>query len=214
MAARSARSGTGPDVRKPGPVPAFYAAFLVAAVLSLATLNPSAARAQPTTFRAGEFDPPRDAPDFRLRGSDGSELTLARYRGKVVILEFGFTSCPSVCPTTLALLARAYKDLGEDAARTQLVYVTVDPERDTAPRLHDYLARFEPAFIGGTGTEEELAAVRQSYGVQSAKTADAASYVHSSSVYLVDPDGKLRALMPFGQTSDDFVHDVRMLLGR
>ena len=184
------------------------------AAVAATAIVATSALAFETAFRAGEFDPPRPAPEFHLAGSDGKELTLERFRGKVVVVEFGFTACPAICPTTLAVLAKARRELGDDAQKMQVVYITVDPERDTAGHLAEYLAKFDPTFVGGTGTEEQLAAVRKSYGVEAARIEGAGGYVHSSSVYLVDPDGKLRLLMPFGQSSGDYVHDVRRLLGR
>jgi protein SCO1/2 len=167
-------------------------------------------------LRAGVFDPPRAAPDFSLRGSDGAELRLSRFRGKVVILEFGFTSCPDVCPTTLGALARAREQLGADGDALQVVYVTVDPERDDAERLRTYLAAFDPTFLGGTGTAEQLSAVRNEYGIAASRNDSGRSYSfsHSSFTYLIDREGSLRALMPYGHTPDDYAHDVRILLGR
>ena len=84
----------------------------------------------------------------------------------MVALAFGFTSCPEVCPTTLAVLAQARKKLGAKASELQVVYVTVDPERDDAARMKQYLAGFDPSFVGGTGTDAQLAAVRREFGVQ------------------------------------------------
>ena len=107
-------------------------------------------------LKAGVFDPPRAAPDFSLKGSDGSELKLSRYRGKVVALGFGFTNCEFVCPTTLATLAKARKKLGAAAGDLQVVYVTVDPARDTPQRMREYLAAFDASFIGATGTPAQL----------------------------------------------------------
>lgn len=170
--------------------------------------------ASDSTLRAGVFDPPRAAPDFALRGSDGGELALSHFRGKVVLLAFGFTSCTEVCPTTLATLATARKKLGADAKDVQVVYVTVDPERDDAARMKKYLAGFDPTFVGCTGTEEQLAAVRAGFGITATRkvSGDGYSYSHSSYVYLIDRQGALRALMPYGQAADDYVHDVRILL--
>jgi protein SCO1/2 len=185
------------------------AAALLLSVLLVAT----AVRADDTTLKAGVFDPPRAAPDFTLRGSDGSELTLSRYRGKVVVLFFGFTYCPQVCPTTLSTLASAHKQLGADGGDLRVVYVTVDPQRDDVTRLHDYLASFDPTFVGATGTAEQLEAVRREYGVFASKLATG-SFSHSSFTYLIDRAGTLRALMPYGQPPDSYVHDVRILLGR
>jgi len=184
------------------------------AKLALLLLAAALIAADGEGLRAGVFDPPRVAPDFALRGSDGTELALSRYRGKVVILQFGFTSCPKVCPTTLASLAEARRKLGEKAKELQVVYVTVDPERDDVERLQKYLSGFDKTFVGGTGTEEQLAAVRRDYGIAAAKITSDTDYTfsHSSYTYLIDRQGNLRALMPYGQPSADYVHDVVVLL--
>ena len=162
---------------------------------------------------AGAFNPPYSAPDFLLAGSDGSDVTLARYRGKVVLLTFGFTNCAAVCPTTLATLAQARKKLGEAAHTVQVIYVTVDPERDDAARMRSHLAAFDPTFIGATGTPESLAAVRRKYGVTAVKEGTGRDYAvaHTSSIFIIDRGGRLRAMMPFGHEAADFVHDIRYL---
>jgi protein SCO1/2 len=181
---------------------------------SLLFLTAAASAADNATFKAGAFSPPRQAPDFSLRGSDGAELKLSRYRGKVVALGFGFTSCPDVCPTTLGVLAQARKQLGADGRAFQILYVTVDPERDNAELMRRYLMAFDPTFVGGTGTAEQLAAVRKDYGVVAERKPFAGGYsvAHSSFTYLIGRDGSLRALMPYGHTADDYVHDVKLLL--
>jgi protein SCO1/2 len=165
-------------------------------------------------LKAGVFNPPREAPDFSIRGSDGAALTLKHYRGKVVVLGFGYTSCPNVCPVTLAVLAQAHRKLGPLGSQVQVIYLTVDPERDNAERLKQYLAAFDPTFVGGTGTAAQMAAVRSSYGVTAEKHGTGSDYAvaHSSFVYLITRDGKLQALMPFGHKADDYVHDISMLL--
>ena len=165
------------------------------------------------TLKAGVFDPARAAPDFALAGSDGSELELSRYRGKVVLLGFGFTSCVAVCPITLGTLAAARKKLDARGNDVQVIYITVDPERDDAPRMKKYLAAFDPTFIGGTGSDAQLAAVRKDYGIAAEKVAGPdGSYTHSSFVYLIDREGRLRALMPYGHPAEDYVHDIGILL--
>jgi protein SCO1/2 len=165
-------------------------------------------------LKAGVFNPAREAPDFSVRGSDGTALTLSRYRGKVVLLGFGYTSCADVCPITLAVLAMGRRKLGALASQVQVIYLTVDPERDSADRLKEYLAAFDPSFVGGTGTALQMAAVRRSYGVTAEKHGTGKDYAvaHSSFVYLITREGKLRALMPFGHKADDYVHDISMLL--
>ena len=172
--------------------------------------------ADDTDLKAGVFTPARPAPDFTLSGSDGSKLQLSKYLGKVVILAFGFTSCPDVCPTTLAVLAQARRNLGRDGDEVKVVYITVDPERDDAKRMRKYLAAFDPTFVGGTGSPERLAAVRREYGIAADKKRAGSDYVvaHSSYIYFIDRAGRLRALMPYGHTADDYVHDVRILLKR
>lgn len=184
-------------------------ALLIVAAFGLA----NATYAAPTLI-AGTFDPPRAAPEFALEDSNGGALKLADHRGKVVLLGFGFTSCPDVCPTTLAVLAQARKNLGDRADELQVIYITVDPQTDTAARMKKYLANFDPSFIGGTGNEAQLSAVRQEYGILAQKKTVGANYTyaHSSYVYLIDRSGKLRALMPYGHKAEDFAHDVRALL--
>jgi protein SCO1/2 len=182
-------------------------------LLSLLLAGAAAGAAAPA-LKAGVFEPPRQAPDFSLEASDGGVLNLGRFKGQVVLLGFGFTYCPSVCPTTLATLAQARRKLGSAAADVQVVYVTVDPERDNAARMKEYLAAFDPAFVGGTGTADRLAAVRKDYGVSAEKKGQGKNYqvAHSSFTYLIDRRGRLRALMPYGQGPDDYLHDLRILL--
>lgn len=165
---------------------------------------------------AGVFDPPRAAPDFVLSGSNGAPLRLTDHRGKIVILGFGFTSCPDVCPTTLAILAQARKQLGKDAQHLQVIYITVDPQRDSAEQMRRYLASFDGSFLGGTGEEAELNAIRKQYGIIADKKMYGSNYTyaHSSYTYLIDRKGMLRALMPYGHKADDFAHDVRALLAQ
>ncbi|MDR7270729.1 protein SCO1/2 [Pelomonas saccharophila] len=187
--------------------------------LLLATL-PLSATAAPERLKAGVFEPAQPAPEFALKGSDGAALNLARFKGKLVLLVFGFTHCPEVCPTTLATLAQARKQLGTDAADVQVVYVTVDPERDDLNRIRQYLEAFDKSFIGGTETPATLAVMRKRYGVvaekigakQQANANTAYGMNHSTSVWLIDRTGKLRAMMPYGHEAKDFVHDLQLLL--
>lgn len=174
-----------------------------------------AAPAHAEEMKAGVFDPPRQAPAFTLEGTHGKDLDLADYRGKVVVLGFGFTTCPKVCPTTLATLSAARKKLGAAAGDVQVVWITVDPERDDAKRLGDYVRAFDPSFVGGTGSEAALVAVREAYGVAAAKQQRAGmpySYSHSAFTFLIDRAGRIRALMPYGHPAEDFAHDLRLLL--
>src|SRR5262245_48000323 len=107
-------------------------------------------------FLSGTFEPPREAPAFSLDGSNGNKLSLRDHLGKVVIVEFGYTFCEDVCPVTLARLTEAYKKLGSAARDIQLIYVTVDPERDSPERLREHLGAFNASFLGATGKPDEL----------------------------------------------------------
>jgi protein SCO1/2 len=205
---------------------AIVAAILVALVCAAVVLTRSARPTVPSpqqavavpagALKAGVFDPPHAAPEFSLPGSDGSKVTLARYRGKVVLLTFGYTHCAAVCPTTLATLAQARSKLGKAADEVQVIYVTVDPARDDAAHMRSYLAAFDSSFIGATGTPDALASVRRKYGVTAARQGSGPDYAmaHTSSIFLIDPAGALRAVMPFGHTPADFVHDAKLLLAR
>jgi protein SCO1/2 len=187
---------------------------IVTGLLLLLLALPIASVAGAPALKAGTFDPPRAAPDFYLQSSDGGALALHAYRGKVIVLGFGFTSCTEVCPVTLATLALAHRKLGPAAADVQIVYITVDPERDDPARLQKYLHAFNPAFVGGTGRPEALATVRKNYGVSAEKHGTGSNYTvaHSSFTYLIDRRGQLRALMPYGRAADDYVHDLNILL--
>jgi protein SCO1 len=184
----------------------------IATVLSACA---AASTAAPLAFKAGVFDPPRQAPDFALQGSNGQELQLSHYRGKVVLLAFGYSSCMAVCPITLNTFAVARRTLGPAAHDVQVVYVTVDPERDVPARLKKFLGSFDPTFVGGTGSEPQLEQVRKDYGISAQKIRypnDTYSYDHSSFTYLIDRGGRIRALMPYGHSPDDFVNDLSILL--
>ena len=192
-----------------------WTAILFCSILvAFAASSNAAIPPDPPALKAGTFDPPRPAPDFDLLSSNSSELRISTYRGKVVLLAFGFTSCTAVCPTTLNTFAVARRKLASAAADVQVVYVTVDPQRDTSARLKKYLGAFDPTFVGGTGTEQQLAAVRKSYGVSAEKRVigDSYTYEHSSFTYLIDRSGRIRALMPYGHSPDDYVHDLAVLL--
>lgn len=184
-------------------------------MLLLATV-PLPALAANDRLKAGVFEPAQPAPEFALQGSDGAALSLARFKGRLVLLVFGFTRCPEVCPTTLATLAQARRELGAGAADVQVVYVTVDPERDDVTRIRQYLAAFDPSFIGGTAAPQKLADMRKRYGVVAEKVPEPQPHAygmnHSTSVYLIDRAGKLRAMMPYGHQAKDFVHDLELLL--
>jgi protein SCO1/2 len=169
-------------------------------------------------FRGGVLEPAHPAPDFSLRASDGSTFRLRDQRGRVVVLFFGYTFCPDVCPLTLSEMAQVRRRLGARAARLRTVFITVDPERDSIERLRTYVGAFDPAALGLTGDRDALARVRQAYGVVAEKRivgGTKAAYLidHSAFVYVVDPEGRLRLIFPFGTSTDDMAHDLALLLG-
>ena len=172
---------------------------------------------QPPDFRGNALDSPVPAPDFALMDQHGQIFQMSEQRGQVVVLFFGYSSCPDVCPTTPGTWMRVYDELGPDAQRVRFVFVTVDPERDTPERLREHLALFSPDFIGLTGTDEELDAVCKLYGVyrQKEELPDSGlgyQVTHTSSAYVIDADGNWRLRHLFGTPVEDVLHDLRQLL--
>jgi len=168
------------------------------------------------TFRGTLYDPASPAPEFELTRDNGSNFRLSELRGSVVLLFFGYTSCPDVCPTTLSDLRKVNEDLGKSADQVKVVFVTVDPERDTPEKIQKYVSIFNPAFIGLSGSMDELEPVWKDYGVYreiDKETTTATGYLvtHSARVYVIDPDGNLRLSYSYGTPSDDIVHDLKLL---
>lgn len=161
---------------------------------------------------------PEPAMDFTLTGHNGQSISLSDYQGHLVLLYFGYTVCPDVCPTTLAELAKAYEKLGSRADEVQVLMVSVDPERDTVEVLADYLTHFNPTFLGLTGTEEQIAEIATNYGIfyERVEGNSALGYLvdHTATVTLIDRDGYLRVVYPFGTSADDFAADLEYLLKR
>jgi protein SCO1 len=129
---------------------------------------------------------------FRLVDHTGATVTNDTYRGKWLVIFFGFTHCPDVCPTTLSKIASMMDLLGRDAEKVQPLFITVDPERDTVEVLRDYVAAFDRRIVGLTGSAEQIATVAKSYDVISQRTGDGAASTigHSTAIYLIDPDGR------------------------
>ena len=154
------------------------------------------------------------ATDFRLTDPDGKERTLAGFRGKAILIFFGFTQCPDVCPTALARADEVKRLLGPDGERFQTLFVTVDPERDTPEVLKAYTAAFDPCFIGLYGDLERTAQIAKDFKVYYKKVPTGASYTmdHTSLSYVYDPQGKLRLALRHEQPAQDYADDIRRLL--
>jgi protein SCO1/2 len=153
--------------------------------------------------------------DFALTDHHGTPRRLADFRGKVVAVFFGFTHCPDVCPTTLADLAGAMKELGEQAAEVQVLFVTLDPERDTPAVLRQYVPAFHPAFLGLHGDADAIARTAVEFKVFYQKQPAAAggySLDHTAGTYLFDREGRLRVFAQQGQEATALLHDIRLLL--
>lgn len=157
-----------------------------------------------------------EAANFALMSSNGQRVSLDDFRGKLVMLYFGYTFCPDVCPATLAEIAGAMDILGKDAKDVQTIMISVDPERDTPEQLAEYVAHFDPNFLGVTGTEEEVAEIATLYGVfyEKHEGTAASGYLidHTATVMVVDQDGYLKLLLPFGTTAQDMADDLAYLL--
>lgn len=170
------------------------------------------------TLRGTVYEPPLLAPDFTLIQADGNLFRLGDQRGKIVLLFFGYTYCPDVCPATLAELRQALSELNEQQREhVQVVFISVDPARDTPERAQEYARRFSPSFIGLSGSEEKLQPIWKAYGVyreiQSTDSTSNYLVAHSARVYLIDPNGYLRLTFPFGMAPDDIAHDLKIILG-
>ena len=168
------------------------------------------------TYHGTVIQSPDPAHNFTLTGPDGGPVSLEDYRGQAVMLYFGYTFCPDVCPATLVELAKARQLLGKDADKLQVIMVTVDPMRDTSEKLEKYATHFDPSFLGLTGSEDEIAAAATPYGIyyQKQDGSEATGYLmdHTASVIVVDPDGHLRLIYPFGTPGEDIAEDISHLV--
>jgi protein SCO1/2 len=151
---------------------------------------------------------------LELPDTSGRVRHLDDFRGKAVVVFFGFTHCPDVCPTTLADLARVVKELGPDAERVQVVFITVDPERDTPADLERYVHAFDPRFIALRGDPAQTARVAKDFKIYYEKRKQGATYTvdHSAQSYVIDPQGRLRLLVRQDRLAQDLPEDLRVIL--
>lgn len=171
---------------------------------------------QKPQFKAVDITGADYAKDFALPDQDGQPRSLKDFQGKAVVVFFGFTQCPDVCPTTLSELAEAKKLLGADGAKVQGVFITVDPERDTQPVLKAYMANFDPSFVALRGSPEQLAVTAKDFKVYykkaEGKTPGSYSMDHSAASYVYDPQGRLRLYVRYGQGPQALASDLKLLL--
>jgi protein SCO1 len=189
------------------------------ALILVVGLSPIIWRAiRPYAFHGMILQSPTKATNFTLTGQNGQPVSLSDFEGKVVLLYFGYTTCPDVCPTTLAGIHQALTLLGDQAKNVQLLMITVDPERDTQQVMSEYTVHFDSSFIGLTGTPEQIAEVATYYGIYYEKQEgdSAIGYLvdHTATVTAIDKDGYLRVVFPFGTTAEDIAADLDYLLKR
>ncbi|MFM8322810.1 MAG: SCO family protein [Chloroflexota bacterium] len=170
----------------------------------------------PHQFHGTVVQSPDTAPDFSLASSQGGEFRLADQRGKLVMLYFGYTFCPDVCPNTLGQVKQAQKALGRRGSDVQVVMISVDPQRDTPEVLARYLKNFDPSWIGASGSEEQVAQAAALYGIYYEKHPGSpqTGYLvdHTATVMVIDADGHLKLVFPFGTTGEDMADDLAYLM--
>lgn len=169
------------------------------------------------SFRGTAYTEPfPTAPQIELKQANGEIFRLADQKGKAVLLFFGYTSCPDVCPTTLAELNMVMNNLGGKTKLVQVIFVSVDPKRDTLEKIQKYVDNFNPEFIGLSGSNAELEKIWKDYGVfrEETESDSALGYIvnHTARVYLIDTDGNLRLSYGFETPVEDIVNDLEILL--
>lgn len=196
--------------------------LLIAAVfIGAFTLRESAANSEVETttsqWRGSAVEPSIVLEDFSAPSTTGEDFTLSEYRGKVILLFFGYTSCPDYCPNTLSVLNRVYKVLGEKASQVKVIFVTGDPERDTLERMTAYVTAFNPEFVGIRAEGQELQSLLGQFYASATKEEipdSALGYTigHTARIYLIDPKGEWILHYAYGTPFQDIVIDVEKLL--
>ncbi|MBS0428293.1 MAG: SCO family protein [Proteobacteria bacterium] len=187
-----------------------------AGAAALFGLNLTACTDSKPTFNAVDLTGAEYARDFKLTDMNGQVRTLGDFKGKVVVVFFGYAQCPDVCPTTMTEMAQVKQKLGKDGDKLQVVFITVDPERDTPEIMKAYMGAFDPAFVALIPTPEQLAAVAKDFKVYykkvEGKTPTSYSMDHSAAQYIYDPQGRLRLYARYGAGVDPMVADIKALL--
>lgn len=193
------------------------AARLVAIVATAVLLAAGCAKPNTESFKATDVTGAPFGRALQLTDHTGKPRSLDDFKGKVVAVFFGYVQCPDVCPTTMTMLREVKEKLGADGAKLQVVFVTVDPERDTQEVLSAYVPAFDPTFVGLRGDLEATAQAAKEFKIFYAKSPGTTptSYTvdHSSGIFVFDPQGRLRLFANPSIKVDDYVHDIRLLLG-
>jgi protein SCO1/2 len=174
-----------------------------------------AACAEEPKFKSTDITGVEYGTKLELTDHTGRARRLEDFRGKAVVLFFGFTQCPDVCPTTLVDIANSLKKLGADADRVQVLFVTVDPERDTPKALAEYVTAFDPRFLALRGDAAETQRVAKEFKIyyEKRKQGDGYTVDHSGQTYIIDPQGRLRLLVRHERIGQDLADDLKTLLG-
>lgn len=185
-------------------------------LLMLVSIGLAACSESQEAFKNSDLTGLDYAKNFALTDHQGKARTLADFKGKVVVMFFGYTQCPDVCPTTMAEMASVMKQLGSDAERVQVLFVTLDPERDTQELLAAYVPNFDARFLGLRGdlaaTEKVAKEFKVFYQKVPGKTADSYTMDHTAGSYVFDREGRIRVFLRNGQGTEPIVHDLKILL--
>jgi protein SCO1/2 len=213
---RVARSAVGQLMNKRNAIKLLAAAAGWTAAVGVPALNLVACSEKKQSFNAVDLTGADYAKDFQLADADGKVRTLADFKGKVVVLFFGYAQCPDVCPTTMTEMAQVRQQLGKDGDKLQVVFITVDPARDTPAVMKAYMGAFDPSFVALIPTPEQLAAVAKDFKVYYKKvegtTPTSYSMDHSAASYVYDTQGRLRLYARYGAGVAPMVADVKALL--
>ena len=197
---------------KTAPYPSFLYGFTGHAIVALALLAASTAASANTPLPIHD----KWGGDFTLTDHYGTPMQLSDFSGKVVLLNFGYTHCPDVCPTTMFNMKRLMSQLGDDGAQVQVLFITLDPERDTPQRLQSYVEYFDSGFVGLTGTTDEIKHIADRYGMRYEKEGMASSLeysiAHTGLIYLLDQQGRIRVFFKLNAPAERIAQDVRLLL--
>jgi protein SCO1/2 len=193
-----------------------WLATSAASLASAALFTACGKTATKTSFVSTDITGADYARDFALSDQNGVVRHIADFKGKVVVVFFGYTQCPDVCPTTMAELAEVKKSLGSDGGKLQAVFVTLDPDRDKAAMLKAYVENFDPSFVALLPSNEQLAGIAKEYKIYYKKvdgrTSETYTLDHSAGSYIYDPKGRVRLFMHYGTSVGDLTSDIKVLL--